>query len=211
MTHNEPAKFNLKKACVNCPFRKDAPKGVWDADHYIMLLTLVKADPEDSAFFCHQHRPDTVEACAGWAAHMRDYADADGAYLQRRIQEDPGLKTAIDAVSSEGIYEDVGALVSDNIIAMQLLEAGIGRCPMSLQAVPDRYTGRNKAVCPSCAQTLPIGDDEFPAHLHPALLRQHLQRHGVSYPLTGWKVQAMFDVHTRNGIPSDAEPGVEGE
>lgn len=52
--------------CVDCPYRKDSPSGLWSADMYDMLplydLTPAEGQPL-KAFMCHEQNG---HLCAGW-------------------------------------------------------------------------------------------------------------------------------------------------
>lgn len=61
-----------KRPCASCPYRKNVPSGVWDAEEYDKL---VRYDEETFAqppgvFMCHQMQGDI---CAGWFAHSDPY------------------------------------------------------------------------------------------------------------------------------------------
>lgn len=69
----EPAKPR-KTPCASCPYRKNAPSGVWDASEYEKLEHYDGDATEQSSvrvFMCH-HQDGCV--CAGWLGH-RDPAD----------------------------------------------------------------------------------------------------------------------------------------
>lgn len=51
--------------CVDCPYRRDAPSGLWAAAEYDMLPAYDKPFPyqPQAAFACHKQ---TTALCAGW-------------------------------------------------------------------------------------------------------------------------------------------------
>ena len=58
------------RPCASCPYRRDAPSGVWAAEEYAKLARYdaeTMLQPID-LFLCHQHDPDAARAriCAGW-------------------------------------------------------------------------------------------------------------------------------------------------
>lgn len=59
--------------CPSCPYRRDAPSGIWDACEYEKLLGYDGPVSEQTGhlFLCHQ---GAGQLCAGWVAH-RDPAD----------------------------------------------------------------------------------------------------------------------------------------
>lgn len=58
------------RACESCPYRRDAPSGVWDASEYEKLLAydLDTAYQPTALFLCHQNSAgdDRARLCAGW-------------------------------------------------------------------------------------------------------------------------------------------------
>lgn len=65
--------------CCSCPYRRDAPSGVWAADEYAKLpgYDLPLAEQPPRVFFCHQQ---DARLCAGWVA-VHDMADSLGLRL----------------------------------------------------------------------------------------------------------------------------------
>ena len=53
------------RPCKSCPYRKDAPSGMWHVDEYNVLARFDKPMDEapTSVFMCHQ---DDDSLCAGW-------------------------------------------------------------------------------------------------------------------------------------------------
>lgn len=56
-----------KSPCGSCPYRTDAPSGLWHHEHYAKLLEYDKPMQEqpEAAFACHQQNG---KLCAGWVA-----------------------------------------------------------------------------------------------------------------------------------------------
>lgn len=54
-----------KSPCGSCPYRQDAPSGLWHASHYAKLAEydLSLMDQPQATFGCHQHNG---KLCAGW-------------------------------------------------------------------------------------------------------------------------------------------------
>ncbi|WP_067904162.1 DUF6283 family protein [Nocardia vaccinii] len=59
------------RPCSSCPYRRDAPSGVWDAEEYekLRLYDLDMAFQPPRLFQCHQADFDSGvrRLCAGWA------------------------------------------------------------------------------------------------------------------------------------------------
>lgn len=58
------------RPCESCPYRRDAPSGVWAAAEYVKLLAydLDTAFQPKLLFLCHQNiaEGDRARLCAGW-------------------------------------------------------------------------------------------------------------------------------------------------
>ncbi|NUS02076.1 MAG: hypothetical protein HOV97_05875 [Nonomuraea sp.] len=57
-----------KSPCGSCPYRRDAPTGLWHHDHYAKLVEYDNdnmADQPELVFACHQQ---DGRLCAGWVA-----------------------------------------------------------------------------------------------------------------------------------------------
>lgn len=54
-----------KNPCGSCPYRKDAPQGLWDAEEYEKLPRYDQPtfDQPEGVFMCHQQ---DGRLCAGW-------------------------------------------------------------------------------------------------------------------------------------------------
>lgn len=59
------------RPCASCPYRQDAPSGVWAASEYAKLPAYDEPTYAQPArlFLCHQHDrgDDRARVCAGWA------------------------------------------------------------------------------------------------------------------------------------------------
>lgn len=60
------------RPCESCPYRVDAPSGVWAESEYLKLVAYDRETPLQPSrlFQCHQHGPDgrqLLRVCAGWA------------------------------------------------------------------------------------------------------------------------------------------------
>ena len=82
-----------KKPCKSCPFRKDAPLGLWHPEHYIRVAYLGSADLTDmNPMGCHQYngktnpklRGEKIPPCIGWYL-SRDSIGSRLEVLNRRI------------------------------------------------------------------------------------------------------------------------------
>lgn len=71
-----PSKPPAERPCGSCPYRKDAPSGLWHPSEYAQLpkYDLETFEQPQAVFFCHQQ---TGHVCGGWAGcHDMDEAIA---------------------------------------------------------------------------------------------------------------------------------------
>lgn len=80
-----------KTPCASCPYRQNAPSGIWDPSEY-EKLPRYDGDMADQAtagatrvFGCHQTNSGD-EVCAGWVGHRRHPSDL----LALRISSEAG-------------------------------------------------------------------------------------------------------------------------
>ena len=74
---SEPAR-PLPRPCASCPYRRDAPQGLWHEEEYARLPKY-DGDIADqvvagafNAFFCHQRNG---AVCSGWLGHREHPSD----------------------------------------------------------------------------------------------------------------------------------------
>lgn len=91
------------RPCGACPYRLDAPSGLWTADEYARLAPFDGGDPGDPAalgvFMCHAHEE---QVCAGWAGVYAGRAGTPTELLGPRIGLIAGFmsREVFDAVTS---------------------------------------------------------------------------------------------------------------
>ena len=160
-------KYNLKRPCENCPFKREAPRGVWTADHYTMLQGLCEKHTSPSnmgTFACHDTRPEGTHACAGWVLWQQEHCFPS---LGIRLAMSLGHCTArdIEALDHEvEIFTDVDELAEVNLAAIEALAEGYGACEGSIEPVSAEFEGKLKAVCHCCDRTLPSDGVILPDH-----------------------------------------------
>lgn len=58
------------RPCQSCPYRRDVPSGLWDAEEYakLPLYDLPTGEQPGGLFQCHQNgaHDDRARVCAGW-------------------------------------------------------------------------------------------------------------------------------------------------
>jgi hypothetical protein len=177
MTSKTPMTYDIRKPCGQCPFRKDAPKGVWHEDHYEMLRGLcsnhdVMSSGSYRTFACHGTRNKKDNAvCAGWMLYQREHGvPSIGLRLTLATRGKVAIDCLEEVASPTEIYYDIDELADDNIDVIHLMaEMPELQCEMSLQESPDV----DKTTCPSCGQAVPV-DGHYPVHLKdPNLVKEY--------------------------------------
>jgi hypothetical protein len=75
--------------CDTCPYRRDAPSGIWHETEYAKLTTFSPADPDTGLpnlgiFLCHQ--PSGVKTlCRGWLTVEQDSLAVRLLLIQKRV------------------------------------------------------------------------------------------------------------------------------
>ena len=170
--HRKRAQKPLTAPCGQCPFRPDAPLGIWAKAHYLMLGEMCGVGPRNEGMFeCHQDRllePYEGRICAGWLLWQREHGTPSLGLRAAlgRGEVDPEVYEQI----SGDIFEDAGEMVRANLAAYDRIEdstANGTRCEWTGRVVRDAKIGATKAKCPGCGQTLPYGK-RLPAHEDPA-------------------------------------------
>lgn len=117
-----------KPPCADCPWRKDAPLGVWPRERWLTLARTCRGDGQ-LIFACHKSPQDAPRVCLGWAA-----VEGDGAVGVRHALRLRKLDLAAVYARPEGIplYESFDAMLAANGV----LDAPDGRVS-DLSACPD--------------------------------------------------------------------------
>lgn len=107
------------RPCDSCPYRKDCPSGVWDAEEYAKLPNYDKEtqDQPMSLFMCHQAARDKPinDLCAGWLHVHGDELIALRLGLMTGSVA-PEVLDALDAGTDVPLFES-GQAAADNGLA----------------------------------------------------------------------------------------------
>jgi len=86
--------WDTREPCAKCPYRKDAPIGLWDPEEFLNLVRN-DADPiEGRVFGCHgtAKKPEGPSICGGWL-------------LDQKRRGLPSIQLRLDLISSNKAYE----------------------------------------------------------------------------------------------------------
>lgn len=115
-------KYDRRKPCGNCPFRKEAPLAYWHPSHYIMLRRMeqVEQDPQESSLFlCHKDRhKDRNEQglCIGWLLNQREKGCHSIALRLHLMNHDDAINQYQEAEADGPMYETVTDLMFENLV-----------------------------------------------------------------------------------------------
>ena len=127
--------FDTPSPCGSCPYRKDAPLGLWHPSEFDNLA-LTERDTFGSVFACHAtaKKPEH-SVCAGWLLSQRE-AGVPSLALRMRLMRDDAAVAALKAVTDGGheLYESVQDMIDAN--------ETLGRCPWCGRYLKD-------GVCPA--------------------------------------------------------------
>lgn len=139
--------------CVSCPYRRDAPQGLWADSEYVKLprYDAVTADQPPGVFQCHQtERGDPgVRVCAGWAA-VHGAQPHDRALLALRLAEALGTMDPDELAATEAYRTRVPVWESGAQAALH----GMGAMSPQARRMARKVMARRTDVL--------IGDDDGP-------------------------------------------------
>ena len=108
-------KFDTQSPCGSCPYRKDAPLGLWHPSEFENLAASER-HPIGSVFACHAtaKKPEH-SVCAGWLLKQID-AGIPSVALRMTLMHDESAAAALDTVSDGGheLYESVEEMIDAN-------------------------------------------------------------------------------------------------
>lgn len=130
-------KWDTREPCGNCPYRKDAPLGLWHPEN---LDRLAQSEREmmGATYGCHAtiKAPDP-SVCAGWLLMQKEHGVPSIALRLCLMQDDEAL-ACFEAVTDGGheLYESVQEMIEAN--------EELGRCDCG------RYLSGPGGTCPVC-------------------------------------------------------------
>jgi len=128
-------KYDTKEPCKSCPYRMDAPLGLWHPSEF-QNLARTERDQFGAVFGCHatRHRR-TPSVCAGWLIQQRD-AGVPSIALRLEILRAPDAAEALRTVRDGGhaLYDSVEAMIEANETLGRCYEcerylSADGQCP----------------------------------------------------------------------------------
>jgi len=98
---SDPA--HMTTPCANCPYRKDAPRRLWDVSEFRALLA-AERDQIGKVYGCHKQAPLDPKArgfCAGWLLDQKK-RNIPSIALRMVLISDPSAVDALEGVSDGG-------------------------------------------------------------------------------------------------------------
>lgn len=98
-----PPKAPTPHPCVSCPYRRDVPSGVWEADEYLKLPPYDNETWEQppAVFMCHQ---ENGHLCSGWCG-THDMDDNLGLRIAAQGMDPAELKATLDYESPVPLWD----------------------------------------------------------------------------------------------------------
>jgi hypothetical protein len=113
-----------KSPCKSCPYRKDAPLGHWDKEHFLSVINSNNDPLNGCMFACHNHvkmDPKERGLCAGWLLDQKKHG-VPSIRLRLAMFGDAGFATAINRVRSRvPMFKDAMAMVAANLRAINMM------------------------------------------------------------------------------------------
>lgn len=107
------------RPCESCPYRCDAPSGLWDASEYEKLVAYDSdtAYQPPNLFLCHQNsaQDDRARLCAGWVGCHGEELLALRLAGARREMADTELRAAFEYRSPVPLFESGAAAAEHGV------------------------------------------------------------------------------------------------
>jgi hypothetical protein len=160
------SKWTTKTPCPQCPYRLDAPRGVWSAETYQKLLTLGKG-VDTRLFACHATRdtPENTDMCAGWLLSQHEQG-VPALGLRLAIVSNPAASALMGEITARDqppVYTDDETLVRDNMTIIDAMEMDPDIVCEGAYNPGDK--GKLKTTCPECTRVVPSDDDGLAKHI----------------------------------------------
>ena len=102
--------------CQSCPYRKGAPVGLWDPQHFLELY-VAEMSQTGAMYGCHKYgkRPTAEQSfCAGWLLDQRRRGVRNIGL--RMYMADDRLRASFEQLDAGGLelYPDVGSMCAAN-------------------------------------------------------------------------------------------------
>lgn len=113
-------KYDRRKPCGNCPFKRDVPLAYWHPTMYLMLRRIGATEEsfEGSTFGCHKDKnepPERVEPCVGWLLNQRENG-VRNLRLRISLAMSPGAAEQFTECEPDGpTYDSIEELVEVNL------------------------------------------------------------------------------------------------
>jgi uncharacterized protein DUF6283 len=119
---------DLREPCKSCPYRRDAPLGLWHRSEFENLLAHDANELHGAMFGCHKDRerpPEERRFCVGWLLDQkRRGLPSIQLRLQLRVGGDEALARALDEITDGGneLYPSVRAMCLANGVRLARLK-----------------------------------------------------------------------------------------
>lgn len=130
-------KWDTRKPCGSCPYRKDAPLGLWHPEN-LDRLAESEAEQFGALYGCHATiRAEDPSVCAGWLL-VQQANGTPSLNLRLAVMSDPKAEACALEVSADGLelYGSVAEMIAAN--------EALGRCKCG------RYLSGKAGTCPEC-------------------------------------------------------------
>lgn len=113
-------RFERRRPCGNCPFRKEAPIAHWDPREYLRLerIERLEGNPGQGGFACHKDRTKPYadrEMCIGWLLDQKRKG-MPAIALRVILIDNPEAISQYEECEPDGeMYSSVSELVRTNL------------------------------------------------------------------------------------------------
>ena len=109
-------KWDTKSPCGSCPYRKDAPLGLWHPAEFDNLLKQDGNEMQGAAFGCHATiKAENPSVCAGWLLDQKKRG-IPSIQLRLHLMQNSEALQCLEEVNSGGheLYDSIREMVEAN-------------------------------------------------------------------------------------------------
>lgn len=114
--------WSTREPCLSCPYRKDAPAGLWHKDEFKNLLVQDANEMSGAIFGCHKYRnhPEKVQVCGGWLLDQKRRG-CPSIQLRLTIITNEEASVALREITDGGhkLYPSIAAMCRANGVSVR--------------------------------------------------------------------------------------------
>lgn len=110
-----PLRFDRRAPCASCPYRTDAPLGLWSREEFEDLLASDRTQM-GTLYGCHEYRKrrDQAQVCVGWLLDQRE-RNVPSLMLRMVLLQNPQARACYaESESPVPLYDSIEEMCAQN-------------------------------------------------------------------------------------------------